>query len=326
MFYTPFWTRACGLANIVMTKEAKSVTENIAQGRAWWVYLLRNRAAAFSAVFISVALVLSLVGPLAYQSLLPAKQQRLRNGIYQDYSAINSGPSARHWLGADYLGRDTLTRLLTALRVSLLVAVVVETINVVLGTGLGMIAGFFGGWIDNVISRIADMLFAFPGLLLAILVSAVFGDLARQLYGGMGRLLLVACALSLVSWPLMARFARGETLSLKNRDFIVASLALGSSNLRVILRHMLPNIAWLIVVAATLDVANVIVSEATLSLLGLGIEEPSSSLGLMIFRASSKIERYPLQVLIPAAMVTALVLAFSFLGDALRDALDPRSR
>lgn len=294
--------------------------------RPWWVYLLRNRAAAVSAALVLVGLVLSLLGPPVYQSLLPANQQRLRNGIYQDYSAINAGPSAKHWLGADYLGRDTLTRLLTAVRISLLVALVVETINIVLGSGLGLLAGYFGGWPDMFISRVADMLFAFPGLLLAILVSAIFGAKARELYGGIGRLLLVACALSLVSWPLMARFVRGETLSLKRRDYVIASQALGASNFQMILRHLLPNIAWLIIVAATLDVASVIVNEATLSLLGLGIEEPGASLGLMIFRASGNIERYPLQVLLPAATITTLVLIFSFLGDGLRDALDPRSR
>ena len=130
---------------------------------------------------------------------------------------------------------------------------------------------------------------------------------------------------SLVSWPLMARLVRGEVLSLKSRDFIIATKSLGAGNFQVIARHLLPNVAWLIVVAATLDVASVIVNEATLSLLGLGIEEPGASLGLMIFRAAGKIERFPLQVFIPAAVITTLVLAFSFLGDGLRDALDPQS-
>ncbi len=300
-------------------------TERTAPSRPWWFYLLRNRVAAASATFLTVILLLALLGPLAYQSLLPESQRRLRNGIYQDYLSINAGPSPKHWLGADYLGRDTLTRLLQATRVSLLVALVVETINIVLGGGLGLLAGYFGGWPDMIISRIADMLFAFPGLLLAILVSAIFGSTARDLYGSMGRLLLVAAALSLVSWPLMARFVRSETLSLKERDYVIASRALGGSSGDLILRHLLPNVAWLIVIATTLDVASVIVNEATLSLLGLGIEEPGASLGLMIFRASSKLERFPLQVFIPAATITTLVLAFSFLGDGLREALDPRS-
>ena len=137
---------------------------------------------------------------------------------------------------------------------------------------------------------------------------------------------LVATALSLVSWPLMARLVRSETLSLKSRDFVMASRGLGASQFRIIFKHILPNVMWLIIVAATVDVASVIVNEATLSLLGLGIEEPAASLGLMIFRAVGKIESHPLQVFIPAAVITTLVIAFSFLGDGLRDALDPRSR
>lgn len=309
-----------------MTQAAGITVMPARSSRAWWVYFLRNRAAAASGLFVLVALLLALIGPSLYQSLLPSGQRQLRDGVYQDYNAINAGPTSDHWLGADYLGRDTLTRLLIAMRVSLLVALVVESINVGLGGLLGLLAGYFGGWVDLVISRLADMLFAFPGLLLAILISAVFGSAARELYGGMGRLLLVAAALSLVSWPLMARFVRGETLSLKTRDYVLAAKALGASGWGLIVRHLLPNVAWLITVAATLDVASVIVNEATLSLLGLGIEEPGASLGLMIFRAASKIERYPMQVFLPAGVITAFVLAFSFLGDGLRDALDPRSR
>ena len=293
--------------------------------RTWWTRLRRNRAALAGGVFILGAVALALFGPTLYRNLLPADQRLVRDGIHQDYDAINAGPSPIHRLGADYLGRDTLTRLLVAIRVSLTVALVVEAINIGLGGFFGLIAGYFGGIVDLIISRLADMLFAFPGLLLAILVSAIFGSTARELYGDIGRLLLVAGALSLVSWPLMARFVRGQTLSLKSRDYIVAAQGLGASTAWIIVRHLLPNVAWLIVVAATLDVASVIVNEATLSLLGLGIEEPGSSLGLMIFKAVSKIERYPLQIFLPAATITLLVLAFSFLGDGLRDALDPSS-
>ncbi len=300
--------------------------QNLSGSKSWMIFF-RNRAATVSGGFVLIALFLVLLGPPLYQSLPHnPKISVSRNGVYQDYDAINAGPSMDHWLGADYLGRDTLTRLMVAVRVSLLVAFVVETLNIVLGGVLGLLAGYFGGWIDIIISRGADMLFAFPGLLLAILVSAVFGGAAREYFGAMGRLLLVAGALSLVSWPLMARLVRGETLSIKSRDFVVASRSLGASHFRILFKHLLPNVAWLITVAATLDVASVIVNEATLSLLGLGIEEPGASLGLMIFRAAGKIERYPLQVFIPAAAITALVLAFSFLGDGLRDAFDPRTR
>jgi len=293
--------------------------------RAWWRLFVRNRVALASALALVVLIGLALAGPALYAGLLPPEQRALRNGLYQDYDAINAGPSAMHWAGADYLGRDLLTRALSAMRVSLVVALVVETINVGLGGGLGLIGGYLGGWVDALIARAADMLFAFPGLLLAILVSAVFGEAARQLYGDAGRLLLVAAALSLVSWPLMSRLVRGEVLSLRSRDFVLAARNLGASDLQIVLWHLLPNAAWLIVVAATLDMASVIVNEATLSLLGLGIEEPGTSLGLMIFRGADRIARAPLQTLLPAALITLLVLIFAFLGDGLRDALDPRS-
>ncbi len=287
---------------------------------------LRNRAAAAGAAFIVLAILLSLVGPTLYQNLLPPDQRVQRDPIHQNYDAIDDNPSPLHWFGADDLGRDNFTRLLDAIRVSLTVALVVESINVGLGGLFGLLAGYFGGVLDAVISRLADMLFAFPGLLLAILVSAIFGSTARDLYGDMGRLLLVAAALSLVSWPLMARFVRGQTLTYKSQDFVTAARSIGDTNARIMFRHILPNVAWLIIVAMTLDVASVIVNEATLSLLGLGIEEPGSSLGLMIAKSVGAIERYPLQIFFPAATITLLVLAFSFLGDGLRDALDPTSQ
>ena len=303
----------------------RDYSEQSSQILDWFRRLARNRIAAAGGIFILLAVLISLAGPPLYKNALPLEQQRLRDGIFQDYDAINAPPSAVHWLGSDYLGRDIFTRLLFAVRVSLLVAFVVEMLNIFLGGTFGLLAGYLGGWVDLLISRAADMLFAFPGLLLEIMISAVFGDVARQYYGGTGRLLLVAGSLSLVSWPMMARLIRSETLSIKARDFVVASRGLGASRFQIILWHLLPNVAWLITIAATLDVASVIVNEATLSLLGLGIEEPGASLGLMIFRAAGKIERFPLQVLIPAAAITALVLAFSFLGDGLRDVFDPRS-
>ena len=309
-----------------MLEKPGKVVSSTSSGHGWWVYLLRDRSATASIIFMLAVVLIALLGPGVYPGIGTTQKSQLRDGIYQDYNAINAEPSLQHWLGADYLGRDTLTRLFLAIRVSMLVALVVELLNIGLGGVLGLLAGYFGGWVDLLISRTADVFFAFPGLLLAILISAVFGSVARDLYGGTGRLLLVAGALSLVSWPLMARLVRSETLSIKSRDFITASKGLGASPFRVILHHLLPNVAWLITIAATLDVASVIVNEATLSLLGLGIEEPGASLGLMIFRAVGKIERYPLQVLIPGLAITALVLAFSFIGDGLRNALDPRSQ
>jgi peptide/nickel transport system permease protein len=288
--------------------------------------LRKDRLAFASLVFIVVAIVLAAIGPPIYEQLAPPGMREYHTYYYQDYGAINSWPSGLHWLGADALGRDTLARLLAGLRVSLLVAAFVQVINVVLGAGLGLLAGNFGGWIDAVVGRVADMLFAFPGLLLAILVSAVFGPAAQELAGDMGRLLLVSGALALVSWPLMARYVRGQTLSLRERDFVLAARSIGSDEVGIMARHILPNVAGLIITAATLDVSGVILSEAVLSLLGLGIQTPGSSLGRMIAQAIPELHKNPFQVFVPSAMLTLLVLAFSFLGDGISDALNPQTR
>ena len=234
-----------------------------------------NRLALFSLAVIVLLLLLAAVGP----DLWPL------SATDQDYDAINAWPTPAHPLGADNLGRDTLARLLRGLRVSLLVAVYVETLNIVLGATLGLLAGYFGGWLDQLLSRLADMLFAFPGLLLAILVAGVFGPAITQTFGGIGRLLLVAGALSLVSWPLMARTVRSITLALREREFI----------------------------------------EAVLSLLGLGVQPPAPSIGGMIVQSIPYLETNWLQALFPSLALMVMVLTFSFAGDGLRDAFDPKS-
>jgi oligopeptide transport system permease protein len=276
---------------------------------------VRNRLALASLLFILAFVFLSLLGPVIY-GVDPNRQH---------YDAINAWPSPAHLLGTDSLGRDTLARILLGLRVSLLVAFYVETINILLGGGLGLLAGYFGGWVDQLLSRLADMLFAFPGLLLAILITAVFGQPVTERFGGIGRLLLVAGSLALVSWPLMARYVRGQTLSLKQRDFIEAARSIGADDRRIILAHILPNVAGLIIVSATLDVASVVVNEAVLSLLGLGIQPPDPSIGQMIRQSIEYLEINWSQVLFPSLALTLIVLTFSFAGDGLRDALDPYS-
>lgn len=293
-----------------------SPTEIEGYWRGLWKRFSRNRLAVVSLVTVSVLIGLAVFGPGLY-------------GVdpnYQHYDALNGWPSADHLLGADSLGRDTLARILKGLRVSLSVAFYVELLNIGLGATLGLLAGYFGGWTDRIISRLADMFFAFPGLLFAILVAAVFGQAVTEWLGGMGRLLLVAGSLALVSWPLMARYVRGQTLAIKERDFIDAARSVGASDGRIIWGHILPNVAGLIVVSATLDVAAVVVSEAVLSLLGLGIQPPDPSIGQMIRQSIDYLETNWSQVFFPSLFLTLIVLTFSFVGDGLRDAFDPQSR
>lgn len=270
-----------------------------------------NRLALASLALIVLLTIMATWGPRVWTPSATA----------QDYNAINAWPSPQHPLGADNLGRDTLARLLRGLRVSLLMAVYVETLNILLGATLGLLAGYFGGWLDQLLSRLADMLFAFPGLLLAILVAGIFGS--SMPLGGIGRLLLVAGALSLVSWPLMARTVRSLALTLRQREFVEAARAVGAGDGAILRRHLLPNIMGLVIVSATLDVAGVVVNEAVLSLLGLGVQPPAPSIGGMIVQAIPFLEVNWLQVFWPSLALLLLVLAFSFLGDGLRDAFDP---
>ena len=284
--------------------------------RGWWRRFAGNRLALLCLILAGFVVAAAAVGPILY-------------GVdpnYQNYTAINALPSAAHPLGTDSLGRDTLARIMAGLRVSLIVVLYVEMLNIGVGATLGLLAGFRGGAVDNVISRIADMLFAFPGLLFAILVAAVFGAAVTERFGGIGRLLLVAGSLALVSWPLMARYVRGQTLALKERDFVLAARSIGADERRILWGHILPGVLGLIIVSATLDVAAVVVNEAVLSLLGLGIQPPDASIGQMIRQAIDYLEANWLQVFFPSAVLTLLVLIFSFIGDGLRDAVDPQSR
>ncbi|MCA9903281.1 MAG: ABC transporter permease, partial [Anaerolineae bacterium] len=234
--------------------------------------LMTNRLAVVSLFGVILLVLVAAFGPIVYTT----------SPITPDYKAINQSPSLEHWLGTDNLGRDTLARLIYGLRVSLIVAFYVELLNISLGATLGLLAGYFGGLLDVIVTRIADILFAFPGLLLAILVAATFGPVVTEQFGGIGRLLLVTGSLSLVSWPLMARLVRSQTLSIKEQEFVTAARSLGATDSRIMLTYILPNVAGIILVSSTLDIASVVVNEAVLSLLGLGIQPPDPSIGKMI--------------------------------------------
>lgn len=277
--------------------------------------LARDRKALFSLIGLLFFLGAALAGPLVYRA----------SPTYGDFLNIRAFPSWAHPLGTDSLGRDTLARLLDGLRVTFFVAAFVESLNVVFGVGVGIIAGYFRGIADALLSRLADLLFAFPGLLFAILVAGAFGQGVSLAYGGAGRLLLTSAALAIVGWPLMARYIRGVTLALRERDFVTAARSLGAGDWWIIRYHILPNVSGLVIVATTLDIVGVIAGEATLSLLGLGIQPPGSSLGLMINDAKDYLTQNWTQEFSPCAVLTILVLIFSFLGDGLRDVVDART-
>ncbi len=297
----------------------------------------RDRRAMGSVVVVVLFILGALVLLPIYDHIGPTICQRacfvhVGPAVYHSPTHVDplnqdEGISSLHWLGTNENGQDLLARLLRGVQVSLIVAVlVVGVLDVGLGLFFGLLAGYYGGIIDTVLARFTDLVFAFPGLLFAFLVTAIFGAAAQDRFGTSGRLLLVSFTLGLTVWPQMARYVRGQTLQLKEQQFIEASRTLGTSSLRIILRHILPNILSLIIVAASLDIAGAVINEGVLSLLGLGIQPPDASLGLMISETLDNLPYHPLETLLPSVALILLVLSFAFIGDGLRDAFDPRTK
>jgi oligopeptide transport system permease protein len=305
--------------------------------------LRRDKRAMVSVGVIAFFVLLAAVGPFIYQHIGGVYQSPFNGPVpasvyhsfyHQELTRLDELPSAQYWLGTDDLGRDILARLMQGVLISITVATAVELVDIILGVVIGMLAGFFGGWIDQVLARFTDLMFAFPGLLFAIMITGIFGPSADEALAGLpvigpngnARLLVVSLALAFTIWPLMARYVRGQTLQLKEQQFIEAAHTTGTRNSRIMVRHILPNLFSIVVIASTLNIANTIIGEAGLSYLGLGVKAPGSSLGLMISDGSVYVSTHPQEVLIPCAVLATIVLAFSFLGDGLRDAFDPRAK
>lgn len=305
--------------------------------------LRRDHRAMASLVVILLFFVIPLTGPVIYQHIGGPYHSLLNgtigpsvyhNPFHQELDRQDEGPSSQYWLGTDAIGRDLLARLMQGMLVSISVALLVEVVDIGLGVLVGTLAGFYGGWIDQFLARFTDIMFAFPGLLFAIMLTGIFGAAADQalsslpLVGANGnaRLVLVSLALAFTAWPLMARYVRGQTLQLKEQQFVEAARTSGTSNTRIIWRHIIPNLFSIVVVASTLNIAGTVIGESGLSFLGLGVQPPGSSIGLMINDALNLTDTHPWEVLLPSIALTLVVLALSFLGDGLRDAFDPRSK
>jgi oligopeptide transport system permease protein len=239
-------------------------------------------------------------------------------------------------LGADHLGRDLLSRSVYGARVSLQVAFVAATVSLLVGTVYGMVSGYMGGSVDNFMMRIVDFLYGFPFLIVVILLQSYFKAMARQadtggffgsvinLNNSMGGMLFLFIAIGLINWLGLARIARGQVLSYKRKEFVEAAHAMGASDTRIVFRHLLPNILGPLIVFETLAIPGYIFTEAFLSFIGLGVDAPTPSWGIMISEAAQGLRSYPNQLLIPAVLLSVTTLAFNFLGDGLRDAFDPR--
>jgi len=246
--------------------------------------------------------------------------------------------SSAYPLGADYVGRDLFSRIIFGTRVSLTVALVAPLFSLLIGITFGGVSGYLGGSVDNVMMRIVDVLYGFPTLLFIILLMAFFRGSATQLHPGtfayavnqldahFGGLLFIFIGIGLTAWQTMARLTRGQVLSVREKEFIEAARTIGDGDIRIMFRHILPNVLGPLVVAETLAIPGYISTEAFLSFIGLGVNPPTPSWGSMISDGSQVMRTYPNQAVFPALALAITMFAFNFLGDGLRDALDPRLR
>jgi len=286
--------------------------------------LRRNRLAMVSALFLIALSLIAIIVPEFYRYTY----------AQQDYAAVTQGPSWAHPMGTDQLGRDILIRLIFGARISLTVGIVVQTVIMLIGVPAGLIAGYFGGRTDTAIMRTVDVLYAIPSLLFVIIIMTylrgTFSGEPTGVWSGVARLdertgglVGVYIGLGIIGWLTVCRIVRANTLSLKKREFAEAARALGAGSGRIMFRHLLPNTVAPIVVAATLGIPLAILAEAGISFLGLGVIPPMPSWGLMISESIPSMRAHPHMLLFPAVVLSLTVLAFNFLGDGLRDALDP---
>jgi oligopeptide transport system permease protein len=295
--------------------------------------LFRNKAAVVGMIVIALAALLAIFADLRiggfhfalapYDPLEQNTPKSLMEPIWT--SAFGSKfTDPAYILGSDQLGRDILSRLMHGARISLIVGVVPVTLIFIIGATIGMLAGYLGGWLDNILMRVTDVVYAFPDLLFVIIIMATLRNTALgEIQGG---LLLIFAALAIVSWVGMARLVRGQVLSLKHREFVEAARAMGATPGRIMLRHLFPNVLAPVIVSLAFAIPGAILTEATLAFLGLSIRPPTPTWGAMINEGFVVFSTTPWAVLLPALCISIILLAFTFVGDGLRDALDPRMK
>lgn len=270
-----------------------------------WARLRKNKLAVFGAVTLAIIAALCLLVPLL--SPYGYETQNLDNTF--------APPGAAHWLGTDELGRDLLTRIATGGRLSIAIGLVATFVALAIGVTYGAVAGFFGGKLDSAMMRLVDILYSLPFTIFVILLISIFG---RNIY-------LLFLAIGAVEWLTMARIVRGQIISIKRTEYIDAARTLGYGKTRIILRHILPNVLGPIIVYTTLTIPAVMLLEAFLSFLGLGVQAPMSSWGVLIKNGADSMEEYPWLLIFPCALFSLTLFSLNFLGDGLRDALDVRA-
>jgi peptide/nickel transport system permease protein len=272
--------------------------------RIAWRRFRGNGAAVASAAFLLLMYAVAAGGP----AITPYPPNAV------DIMNANARPSPAHWLGTDENGRDVLARVIAGARTTMTVGLIAMVIAVVIGACVGSVGGYLGGWAEGVLMRFTDGMMAIPYFFLVLIVVAVFGSSFRN----------ILAAIGVTSWMVVARVVRGDVLRYRGLDFVLAARALGARSARILVRHIVPQAAPSIIVAATFGVANAILLESALSYLGLGIQAPQASWGNMLSNAQAYVWENPLLPVYPGLLILITVLAYNFLGDALRDALDPR--
>jgi oligopeptide transport system permease protein len=277
-----------------------------------WRRLLRNRLAVFGGVVVLLIVFGSILGALSlwFPGILPYTYDQI------NLELTNQAPSASHWLGTDSLGRDIVVRLLVGGAISLTVGLVATAVSFVIGVSYGAVAGYLGGRADSIMMRVVDIIYSLPYIFIVVVLVSI---LDRNFF-------VLFAAIGAVSWLTMARIVRGQVLSLKNQEFVEAARSIGVSRTAIIFRHLVPNTLGPVIVYTTLTIPSVMLQEAFLSFLGLGVPPPYSSWGTMVEDGRGAMAIFPWQLLAPAIALAVTLFSMNFLGDGLRDALDPQSR
>lgn len=271
-----------------------------------WIRLKKNKMALLGLIIIVCLIIVAIFGPIFSSHTYDE----------QNLMMTNSSPSWEHWFGTDNLGRDIFIRVLYGARISLAIGIVASLLNLFIGVIYGGIAGFFGGKIDRIMMNIVDILYSVPTLLYVILLMVILKP----------GLINIFIALGIGYWLQMARIVRGQILSMKEQEFILAARTIGVSKKRILFRHLLPNAMGAIIVTMTLAIPDAIFTEAFLSFIGLGVSAPMASWGVLASEGVNNLRTYPFQLFFPAVAISVTMLAFNFLGDGLRDVLDPKMR
>lgn len=306
--------------------EEGDIVKGTSLGRDAWRRLLKNKLAVVGMVVVAVITLAALLGPLVIKQLtgvtpdyIPGDAALLKS--FPPFTAPDGSFSWKHPMGTDNQGRDLLTRVLQGGQISLMVGIISTLVSLLIGVSYGAIAGYLGGRVDNLMMRLVDVLYSLPYIILVIVLLAMFRSQTAR-----GQLILLFVALGSVSWLTMARIVRGQVLSLKNQEFVLAARATGVSTPRIIFRHIVPNTLGPVIVYATLTIPSVMLSEAFLSFLGFGVQPPLASWGSLATDGIANIGIFPWQMIFPGVTMALTLFSLNFLGDGLRDALDPQMR